>query len=72
MKLCLAVEQWDEPTVGTSRVFSASGWNRPHTLPRLDAKFDAGRAKREARERIKDALRKVSVCVFVVRIITPS
>ena len=50
--------QWDEP-VGGSRAFGASGWNRPLTLPRLDAKFDAGRAKQEARERIRDANRKV-------------
>ncbi|CAM9424108.1 unnamed protein product [Laminaria digitata] len=33
-------DMWDEP-LGPSRVFSASGWNRPNTLPRLDAKFDA-------------------------------
>ena len=60
-KMSFVVEQWDEP--GESRGFAASGWNRPQTLPRLDEKFDAVRAKREARERIKDALRKVSrVC----------
>ncbi|CAM9648035.1 unnamed protein product, partial [Ascophyllum nodosum] len=52
-------DKWDEP-VGGSRAFGASGWNRPLTLPRLDAKFDAGRAKQEARERIRDANRKAS------------
>ena len=55
---CFVAEQWDGP-LGAARVYRASGWNRPSTLPRLDDKFDAERAKREARERIKEALRKV-------------
>lgn len=50
--------QWDEP-MGAPRIFGASGWNRPLTLPRLDVKFDVERAKREARDRIKNAHIKV-------------
>ncbi|CAM9559859.1 unnamed protein product, partial [Hapterophycus canaliculatus] len=53
------VVQWDAPH-GAARVFGASGWNRPHTLPRLDEKFDAERAKAEARERIKDQNKKAN------------
>lgn len=56
--LFLLCRQWDEP-VGAARVFGASGWNRPLSLPRLDPKFDVGRAKQEARDRIKETQRKV-------------
>ncbi|CAN0534386.1 unnamed protein product, partial [Ectocarpus sp. 12 AP-2014] len=50
-------DKWDAP-LGASRVFGASGWNRPASLPRLDEKFNYERAKQEARERIKDQHRK--------------
>lgn len=63
MLLCSALlpcTKWDEP-VGAARVFGASGWNRPITLPRLDPKFNVMKAKQEARDRIKEAHRKVGV-----------
>ncbi|CBN78798.1 GTB1; RNA binding / hydrolase, acting on ester bonds, also similar to transcription elogantion facto [Ectocarpus siliculosus] len=32
-------DKWDAP-LGATRVFGASGWNRPASLPRLDEKFN--------------------------------
>lgn len=55
--------QWDEPQ-GAARVFGATGWVRPHTLPRLDNKFDVAKAKQDARDRIKNAQRKVNTWVI--------
>ncbi|CAM9919098.1 unnamed protein product, partial [Sphacelaria rigidula] len=40
-------DKWDEPQ-GAARVFGATGWVRPHTLPRLDNKFDANERMRGA------------------------
>lgn len=51
--------QWDAPTLAQGGSYGASGWNRPTTLQPLDQKFNVERAKREARERIKDQHRKV-------------
>lgn len=60
--LCM---QWDGPPQGGHSHYGASGWNRPSTLPSLDKQFDVERAKKEARERIKDQHRKVGGWVGV-------
>ena len=59
---CCAVK-WDAPHgQNTNRGFGITGWNRPDSLPPLDAKFNFEKAKKEAIERIKKVRIDTSVC----------